>query len=164
MLKEFEVGVITSFHGLKGETKVFPTTDDASRFRKIKKVHLDNGTELEIESVRYFKGRPIIKFRGYDRLEDVEKFKGKSLFVDRSDADPLRKGEVYIAEILGADVFDEQNAHYGVLKDVLKTGANDVLVITKDDGTEKLLPVIPDCVLLMDAENHKVIVREMREI
>ena len=71
-----QVGVITSTHGIRGEVKVFPTTDDAARFKKLKNVILDNGKErrdLEITSVKFFKNQVILKFKGIDDINDVEK-------------------------------------------------------------------------------------------
>ena len=76
MVSEMQVGVITQTHGIRGEVKVFPTTDDAGRFKKLKEVILDNGRErltLEIEGVKFFKQYAILKFKGYDSINDVEK-------------------------------------------------------------------------------------------
>ena len=80
------IGVVTTTHGIKGEVKVFPTTDDAARFQTLKNVVLDTGREkldLEIQSVRFFKQFVIVKFKGIDNINDIEKYKGKSLFVTR---------------------------------------------------------------------------------
>ena len=96
MEKVLQVGVIASTHGIKGEVKVFPTTNDAERFRKLKKVILDTGTEkldMEIEGVKFFKQFVIVKFKGIDSIEDIEKYKGKSLFVTREDAVKCKKDE-----------------------------------------------------------------------
>ena len=71
-----QVGVISSTHGVRGEVKVFPTTDDANRFKKLKKVILDTGMkkkELEIQGVKFFKQFVILKFKGIDNINDIEK-------------------------------------------------------------------------------------------
>ena len=63
----FQVGVITAPHGVRGEVKVFPTTDDNARFKNLKTVLLDQGRgtrELEIEGVKFFKNMVILKFKG----------------------------------------------------------------------------------------------------
>ena len=86
MEKQLQAGVITSTHGIRGEVKVFPTTDDAQYFRELKKVYLDTGKEqipLEIEHVKFFKQFAILKFKGIDNINDIEKYKGKSLMIDR---------------------------------------------------------------------------------
>lgn len=83
------VGVITSTHGIKGEVKVFPTTDDAKRFKELKEVILDTGKEqipMEIEHVKFFKNMVILKFKGHDDINEMEKYKSKDLLVTRDQA------------------------------------------------------------------------------
>ena len=97
-----QVGVITQTHGVRGEVKVFPTTDDPGRFKKLKKVLLDTGKdmlELEIESVRFFKQFVILKFKGIDSLNDVEIYKKKNLYVTRENAVKLKKDEYFYSKI-----------------------------------------------------------------
>ena len=151
-----QVGVISSTHGVRGEVKVFPTTDDVKRFKRLKEVILDTGKEqmiLEIEGVKFFKQFAILKFKGIDNINDIEKYKGKSLFVARENAVKLKKDEYFIADLIGLQVFDEENKEIGELKDVIETGANDVYVITMNDGKELLLPAIKQCVLAVDVES-----------
>lgn len=142
----FKVGIITATHGLKGEVKVFPTTDEMKRFKRLKKVTLDTGkaqtmgTILEIESVKFSKQFVIVKFKGIDSIEEVEKYRKAALMVPRSDAVPLKKDEYFIADLMGLKVRDEDGTEIGILKDVMETGANDVYVIALLDGRECLLP------------------------
>lgn len=150
-----QVGVITSTHGVRGEVKVFPTTDDANRFKKLKEVILDTGKEqitLEIEGVKFFKQFVILKFKGIDNINDVEKYRQKSLYVTRQNAVRLKRDEYFIADLIGLTVQNEDGEDIGVLKDVMETGANDVYVITMKDGRELLLPAIKQCVLNVDIE------------
>lgn len=158
------VGVISSTHGIAGEVKVFPTTDDNQRFKKLKQVFLDTGKEyleLEIERVRFFKQMVIVKFKGYDNINDIEKYKGKDLLVSRENAVPLEENEYFIYDIIDAEVVTENGKALGVLKEVLTTGANDVYVVKLADGKELLLPVIEDCVKEIDTEHKKVTVHLM---
>lgn len=167
MTEQFEIGVITSTHGLKGEVKVFPTTDDVSRFEVIKDVLLetkDGPLHLSVERVRFFKGRPILKFSGLDRIEDVENFRGKKLLVSRENAQPLEEDEYYIEDLLGSGLYLEDGSDYGTLRDVLHTGANDVFEVQKTDGTMEYLPAIQDVILSIDAEQKKITVAPMRVI
>lgn len=154
--ERLQVGVIASTHGVRGEVKVFPTTDDVKRFRRLKEVLLDTGKEqlsLEIEGVKFFKQFAILKFKGIDNINDIEKYKGKSLFVTRENAVKLKKDEYFIADLIGLKILDEDGNDIGVLNDVMETGANDVYVIAMHDGRELLLPAIKQCVLQVDTEN-----------
>lgn len=160
----FRVGVIANTHGIRGEVKVFPTTEDPQRFKGMKEIILDTGSEkkvLEVASARFFKNLVILKFKGIDSINDIEKYKGKDLLVTRENAIPLNEGEYYIADIIGATVVTEDGAQFGILKDVLTTGANDVYFVDHE-GTEVLLPVIPDCVLARDMEQKIVTVHIMK--
>ena len=164
MESRFQVGVISSTHGVRGEVKVFPTTDDVKRFKKLKEVILDTGREeliLTIESVKFFKQFAILKFKGYDNINDIEKYKGKSLYVERANAVRLQKDEYFIADLMGCKVVDEEENPLGVLKDVLETGAKDVYIVTSPEGKELLFPAIKECVLKVDVENELIQVRVM---
>lgn len=155
MEERFQVGVITSTHGVRGEVKVYPTTDDPKRFKRLKEVILDTGKEqliLEIEGVKFFKQFVILKFKGFDNINDIEKYRQKSLYVTRANAVRLRKDEYFIADLMGLTVIDEEDKEIGVLKDVMETGANDVYEITMNDGRELLLPAIKQCVLEVNVE------------
>ncbi|MBO4981960.1 MAG: 16S rRNA processing protein RimM [Lachnospiraceae bacterium] len=150
-----QVGVITSTHGVRGEVKVFPTTDDPKRFKRLKEVILDTGKEqipLEIESVKFFKQLVILKFKGIDTIDDVQKYRQKSLYVTRKNAVRLARDEYFIADLEGLTVLDEEGLRIGVLENVMETGANDVYEIRLDDGRDLLLPAIKQCVLKVDVE------------
>ena len=151
----FQVGVITSTHGLRGEVKVYPTTDNPQRFKRLKQVILDTGKEkleLEIEGVKFFKQMVILKFKGIDNINDVEKYRQKKLLVTRENAVRLGRDEYFIADLMGLQVLDEEGKEIGRLRDVMQTGANDVYVIGLSDGRELLLPAIRQCVLEVDVE------------
>lgn len=165
-MEEFlKVGVITSTHGLKGEVKVYPTTDDLQRFSYLKECFLDTGSKrlpMEVEGCKFFKNQAILKFKGYDRIEDVENFRQCGLWVDREHAVPLEEGEFYIADIINAKVYEEDGNYLGILTDVLETGANDVYAVKLENGKELLIPAIPQCIIEVDVEEPKLIVRLMK--
>lgn len=165
MEKYFRVGVIANTHGIRGEVKVYPTTDDINRFKKLKKCILDTGKEyidLNVESVKFFKNMVILKFKEYNNINDIECYKGKDILVSRDNAVKLEKGEYYIADILGAKVILEGGSEFGVLEDVMQTGANDVYVVKTLDNKEVLLPKIDECVKKLDIENKIVTVHIMK--
>lgn len=151
-----QVGIITSTHGVRGEVKVYPTTDDPRRFRRLKEVVLDTGKEkmnLEIEGVKFFKQFVILKFKGLDNINDIEKYCQKSLYVTRKNAVRLQRDEYFIADLIGLKVQDEDGKELGTVKDVIGTGANDVYEVEMADGKSLLLPAIKQCILNVDVEN-----------
>ncbi len=156
------VGVVTKAHGLAGEVRVYPTTDDSKRFKKLKTVLLETPKglqEMEIEHVKFFKNMVILKFTGYDRVEDVENFRSCGLYVKRDQAVKLDKDEYFIADLIGMQVFCEtMDTPLGELTDVLQTGANDVYEVTLADGRQVLIPAIHDCILHVDVKNGTMLV------
>lgn len=156
-----QVGVITSTHGIKGEVKVFPTTDDPARFKKLKQVILDDGKQqlpMEISSVKFFKNQVIVKFKGIDDINEVEKYRKAALMVTRENAVPLEANEYFIADLIGLNVTSDEGEELGQITDVLQTGANDVYVISKANEADLLLPAIKDCVLEVNIEENKMLV------
>ena len=152
-----QVGAITSTHGLAGEVKVFPTTDDPKRFKQLKQVLLDTGKDmlpLEVEHVKFFKNMVILKFKGYDRIEDIMGFKGKNLYVTRENAVRLKKDEYFIADLIGMKVYTEDKAYLGELTEVITTGANDVYTVRMENGKDVLIPAIGQCILDVDVEHE----------
>ena len=161
----FRVGVISNTHGIRGEVKVYPTTDNVRRFDDLKEVILDTGKEqliLHVTSVKYFKNMVILKFKEFDNINDIIPYKGMDLLVTRENAIPLEEGEYQIADIIGSKVITDEDKILGTLTDVLQTGANDVYVVKTKDGKEVLLPSIEECILDRDIENKIVKVHIMK--
>ena len=145
-----KVGVITTTHGIRGEVKVFPTTD-ADRFLDLEYVLLDTGREkrkLEIENVKYFK--------------NLVMYKKRELWVPREEAQELDEDEYYIADLIGMDVVLEDGSKFGTLKDVMETGANDVYVVEDTKGEEILLPAIKECILDVEVEKNVMTIHLMK--
>lgn len=161
----FKIGIITSTHGIRGEVKVYPTANGVERFSYLKHCIMDTGKEkieLEVEGVKFFKNQAILKFKGYDNINDIEKYKNAELWVTRENAVPLEEGEFYIADIINAKVYEDSGKELGILTDVMETGANDVYVVKRADGKEILIPAIPDCILEVDTEEPKVVVHLLK--
>ena len=158
MEQMLRVGVITSTHGVRGEVKVFPTTDDAKRFKTLKKVILDGREplELSIEQVKFFKNMVILKFKGYDNINDVETWRQRDLLITRDQAVELKEDEYFITDLICLTVVNEEEVVLGRVKDVLETGANDVYVVELTGGKELLLPAIKDCILNVDLEGGRM--------
>ena len=164
MENSFRIGVITSTHGLKGEVKVFPTTDDINRFKKLKKCVIKTpkgDLEVEKNTCKFFKNMVILSFKEFKDINEVEKYKNCDIYVSREDAVPLMENEYYIADVLGMDVYEEDKL-LGQLVDVMQTGANDVFVVKLTNEKELLIPVIKECVLDIDYDNEKINVKLMK--
>lgn len=149
------IGVVTTTHGLHGEVKVFPTTDDVKRFKKTDEVILitkQGNLTLHVESAKFFKNIVIVKFKEYNDINEVEGFRKCDLMVTRENALPLKEGQFYFCDVIGATVVDEDGAEIGTVKDVIETGANNVFSIETKEGKEVLFPVIPQCIRKVDVE------------
>ncbi len=144
-----QVGVITTTHGVRGEVKVFPTTDDPARYKDLEKVIMDTGKEkreMKITSVRFFKNLVIVKFEGINDMTEAEKYKKATLWIKREDAVELEENEYFIADLIGLRAVSDEGEELGNIADVLQTGANDVYVIRKEGTSDLLVPAIHECV------------------
>ena len=149
----FQIGKIVNTQGLKGDVRVFPTTDDTRRFDTLETVTLRGKrglTEYAVEKVRYQKNLVILKLAGIDSIEQAEKLRGDELVVTRENALPLDADEYYVKDLEGMTVVTEEGENLGILADILVTGANDVYVVRPAEGKDLLIPAIKQCVLRVD--------------
>jgi 16S rRNA processing protein RimM len=159
-----QVGILSSTHGVRGEMKVFPTTDDVNRFKKKKDYILETkqgNLPVKVTGVKFFKQFVILKFEGYDSLDDIAPYKGCRLLVDRENAVKCEKDEYFIADLIGLLVVADTGETVGTLTDVIQTGANDVYAVEAEDGKEVLLPAIRECVLAVDMDERRMTVHLM---
>ncbi len=153
------VGVVTAPHGLKGEVKVYPTTDDPARFKKLQTVILKQGgrqSELHILQVRFFKQLVILQFQEISSVEEASLLRQGELYVTREQAVPLGPDENYVADLLGCRVITDEGQFLGEVVDVLFTGANDVYVVKSPERKEVLLPAIKSCILQVIPEKKEM--------
>jgi 16S rRNA processing protein RimM len=161
------IGKIVNTHGIKGELKIYPQTDFPEvRFKVGNKLMMfppDSGTPIEIEIVasREQKTMYVVKIKGYDNINQVEKFKGWELKVTDGERVPLPEGEYYFRDIVGCEVITDDGETLGTVTDILSPGANDVWVVKMAKGKELLLPVIDDVVLDVDVAARKIKVHLM---
>ena len=153
----FTIGQIVAPHGVRGDVRIYPDTDFPKRFLKMKYGYI-NGKKYEVESARLHKRVVLMKFVGVDDRNAAELLVKKDLQVPREDLVPLKKGQHYIYDILDSAVSDLQGHELGKLTDVLRTGSNDVYVVTADDGKETLLAAIPDVIKSIDESAKKIVV------
>ena len=162
MEEMLRVGVITTTHGVRGEVKVYPTTDDAERFLELEEIWLDTGKErlpLKIQNVKFFKNMVILKFEGYDDINAVQAWRQMYLLLIREQAVELQEDEYFIGDLIGLHVEDEEGNALGVLRDVLETGANDVYLVSRPGEKDLMLPAIKDCIREVDLESGIMRVR-----
>ena len=150
-----KVGIISNTHGIRGEIKVFPTTDDPKRYLDLEELILDTGKEkmkMEIEKVRFYKNMVILKFKGIDDINEVLPYRQKNLYVTREQAVPLKENEYFIADLIGLAVVSDEGEELGEVTDVIQSAANDIYVIKKKGMPELLVPAIKDCIKKVDVE------------
>ena len=146
MKKQFlEIGKIVGTHGLKGEVRVEAWCDSAEFLCRFKRLYKKDGTEMKVISSKVHKNIGIILFKGITSVEQADTMRGMVLYMNRDDA-RLPKGADFVQDLIGLKVIDvDGGTEYGVITDVIKTGANDVYQVEKD-GKEYYVPVIPDVV------------------
>ena len=161
--KLISIGKIVAPHGVRGDVRVIPLTDFPERFKILKSVQLDNGVILEVEHVKYHKQFVLIKFRGLNSMNEVEKLRNSVLKVERKDAFPLPAGHYYQFDIIGLNVYTIDDDHLGVITDILQTGSNDVYVTEKGGEKPLLIPALKDVVKVIDIEKGKMVVQLLEE-
>ncbi len=154
------VGKIPRTHGLKGEFKFQPLVTGPDILQSLNHLKLrgnqDQETELDFESLRGIPGKLIIKLKGIDTIDDAEAYTGQTVLVREADLKKLPDGEFYWFQVIGLDVYDEDNRSYGKVVDIIETGSNDVYVV--QDGTKEILiPMIDWVVKTIDIEGNKLI-------
>jgi len=144
MEKFYDVGKVVNTQGLKGEVRVISSTDFADE--------------------RYKKGATLYLFRensepiteGYNRIEEVEPFRGGILRVSETQLEDLSDHEFYYHEIIGLSVVSDAGEELGIIKEILPLGANDVWVVSKPGRKDLLVPYIASVVEKVSLEDKQV--------
>lgn len=165
MQEYFEIGQIVNTFGVKGQVKVKPFTDDVTQFETlgtILVVRNKETIEMKILDVKYHKDMVLLKLDGIEDMTAAEKYKGAYIKIHRSKARKLEEGEYFIADIIGSDVYTDENKYLGKVDDIYNTGSNDIYVVKDELGKQILLPAIKDVLLDIDIENQKVTVHLLK--
>ena len=138
------IGKITAAHGVRGEVTVFPLTDDARRFLKLKDVFLckeDTSDEsaITIKNARIDRDRVLVKFEGCEDRDKAESYKGRFISIDRKDAVKLKEGS-FIEDLKGLEVTDDSKGELGIIKDVYKSGPKHIVMIQRSGKQDLLVP------------------------
>lgn len=163
MIKRYlEAGKIVGTHGVRGEMRVECWCDSPAFLSKLKRLYLDEGrTELSV-SCRPHKNIALLTVKGVGSIEEADLYRGKILYLDRDDV-KLQKGAHFVQDIIGLAVTDaDSGTVYGTVKDVLKTGSNDVYEMQTPDKKLVYIPVIPDIIDRLDLESGAVYIHPMK--
>lgn len=155
-----QVGKIINTQGIKGEIRIMPFTDDIYRFDELEKVYIGKDKEkLEIAHVRYKNNIVILKFKGYNSINEVEKFKNRNIYVDEEDRIELKENQYFIFDIIGCKVFDTSNKEIGIVVDILEAGSSDIYVIEgRVKKREYLIPGVKEFVKDINIEEKRIII------
>ena len=157
----FEIGQIVNTFGIKGMVKIKPFTDDINRFDRLKKIYISNKNgkkEYQIQEVKYHKNMVLMKLEGVDTPEQADLLRQSYLLVDRADEEPLEEGVYYIVDLLGLEVYTDDNKLLGKVDDIFNTGSNDIYVVKDEMGKQILLPGIPEVLKNVDLEKGRITV------
>lgn len=163
MKKQFlEAGKIVGTHGVRGELRIDPWCDSPAFLSKIKTLYFDEGREAVRVSCRPHKNIVLAKLDGVDSIDSAELLRGKIIYINRDDV-KLPKGKNFIQDLIGCRVLDadDNSVEYGVIKDVFKTGANDVYTVKSGDGKEYLVPVIDSVIVERNVDEGYVLLRKL---
>ncbi len=161
-MKYLEIGKIVNTHGLKGELRVVPYTDDPSRFELLKQVEVIKKNDIlkyEIQRVKYQKSFILLKLADVDTIEAAEKLKDTVIRIPYEMGLPLEEDEYFIGDLYDIRVETEQGEFLGEISDIIFTGANDVYVVSKTGSKDILLPALKSCILKVDIANNIMIVK-----
>ncbi|MEL7596700.1 MAG: ribosome maturation factor RimM [Clostridiaceae bacterium] len=152
------VGKIINTHGIRGEVKIKPTTDDVNRFKSLKEAYIDE-KEIFISGCKFQPGKVILKIEGIDSIEEAEKLKNKLIKVKREKAVQLPEDTYFAVDIIGCEVYEETGNKIGTVDDIIYTGSNDVYWVKGEN--EVLIPALKDIVLEIDINNKKIIIKPL---
>ena len=156
MKNEFiEAGRITNTHGVAGEVKIEVWLDSPEYLKKFKRVYVD-GNEMRLLSAKVQKSFIIALLEGYTDINSAMQLKGKTVYIARRDAG-LRRGEYFVADIIGAEVFDEAGVLIGTLTEVMEKPAANIYVVKGE--SEHLIPAVPEFIRSVDADRGRITVR-----
>lgn len=164
MEEYLEIGQIVNTNGLKGFLKVKPLTDDITRFENLETVYIQKHKDLvefKVQDVKYIKNMVLLKLEGIDNIGEAEKYKNFYIKINRKDAVELEENSYFIVDIIGSEVYTEENELLGKVVDVFQTGSNDVYSVKNQEGKEILLPAISDVIKDVDIKNKKIVVHLM---
>ena len=161
----FEIGQIVNTFGIKGMVKVNPFTDDITKFERLEFIFIEKNNKknklknkIKIEEVKYSKNQVLLKLENIDTVEKAEEYRNCYILIPRQQEEELPEGTYYIADLIGLNVYSDEEIFLGTLEDIYNTGANDIYVVKNELGKQILLPAIKEVIKQVDLENEKIVV------
>lgn len=153
-----KVGKIANTHGIRGELKVLPLTDFEDRFSADHHFYLgEEKKTVRIDKVRFHKGAMIMSFDEFDNINEVEKYKGDFLYINKEDRVILPEDTFYVDDLIGFSVYEEEQL-IGTLKEIQTSYVNDIYLVDTGEG-ELMIPCVKEFILGVDLEAKKINVR-----
>lgn len=157
------IGRITAPHGIRGEFRMYIYSHFPEQIPELPKIYIGDESEPRVISRARLKDNlAIIRVDEITSREMVDELRGQLVRIDLEDAAPLEEGEFYHFEIIGLTAMTESGETVGTVTDIIETGANDVYVITDDEGKETLIPALEDVVPTIDPEAGTLVFRPLR--
>lgn len=156
------IGKIVNIHGIKGEVKVYPYTDDIDNLAKTNKVYLDDKLikGYDVKSCKVIKNMLVFKLQGIDSVEVANTFRDKDIFIPKKEIS--EEDTYYIEDLIDCEVIDmKSNEVIGKVTYVFNTGANDVYEVEKSDSNKVYLPAIKQVIKNVDIKDKKIYVELM---
>jgi len=156
------LGTIIGPHGVQGELKVYPLTDDPNFYCKSLKSFLREyakGFEtINIKNLKIHKGIWILKCKECGDRNIAASWKKSRLLVNDEDLRPLSDNEVFLHQIKGATVVDSLEKSLGEVVEIIETGAGHVYTVQQPNGEEFLVPSSGNIVRFFDSQNKKLVI------
>lgn len=153
------IGKIINTHGINGEVKIYPYTDDAERFSVLKQAYIgDTKIKVNLSTVKYHKGLPLVKFKEYNNINDVLKFKEQIIYVDDENRVILPENHYFIYDLIECQVYDMDNNYIGKIVEVMQGASNDIYVVKDDKNKEYLIPAVKEFIKEVNIDKKTVII------
>ena len=158
MERNIVIGKIVAPHGVRGEFRIMPLSDQPERYKDLKTVTLDNGQVLHVEAIRQHKNVFLMKTREIQTMDEAELLRGRSIVLTRDELPPLPEGQFYVRDIIGFAVVTPEGTPVGTLKDVITPGSTDVYVIAPPEGEDILVAAIAENIKKIDWAQKQIVV------
>ncbi|MBP5212360.1 MAG: 16S rRNA processing protein RimM [Pyramidobacter sp.] len=159
------VGQVAGTHGIRGEIRIRPLTDYPERFFEMETLRLYRRGEpagsWNVRGMRELEGRGMFlaSLEGVDDMDAAEQLRGCTIEIDPAERVQLPENEFWISDLAGLDALDESGTRLGVVKDVVDSGASQLLVITDDNGRDHYIPAVPEFFRSADLQSRTVTIR-----